>query len=355
MTSTIDNINNNIYNKIRILRYILNIYDVSGIDVKNSVNELDKLNDLYDFKSVEIFKNYYQMEIKDLDKQMYYNKFLKLLDTENIISKLNKISNNCKRLRKSSIDNKNIEQAYVELDNIPIDDINILEISSNVCQCKNSFIIRSKTSESVCNKCGLTEKLYGVVFDDSQFFFQEGHRTKHGKYDPGKHCKFWIDRIQAKESTEIPELLINKIISCIKADGIWLHDVTCVIIRDYLKYLKKTTYNDHVPLIRKLITGVEPPQFTDKEHKLINMYFSRVIQIYNKTKPTSKPNCPYHPFFIYKIVEQILNKPEDKKRRQEILSNVHMQSRETVIINDIIWEPICNEIPEFVYIPTIIL
>ena len=131
-----------------------------------------------------------------------------------------------------------------------------------------------------------------------------------------------------------------------------MEQLTCEMIRTYLKELHLTIYNDHVPLIRKEITKNEPAQLTDHELKLIYVYFGRVIQIFNKIKTTNKPNCPYHPYFIYKIIEQLLNKQEFQSRKKEILSNIHLQSRETLIDNDLLWSLIVVHIPEFTYCPT---
>ena len=82
------------------------------------------------------------------------------------------------------------------------------------------MIIQANTSELLCIKCGEIHTLIGSVFEDSQFYNQEGNRYKHGSYDPNRHCKFWIDRIQAKENTIIEESVLEKIKNCIKKDKI---------------------------------------------------------------------------------------------------------------------------------------
>ena len=67
-------------------------------------------------------------------------------------------------------------------------------------------------------------------------------------------------------------------------------------------------------------------------------------KIYNRIKPDNKPNCPYHPYFIYKIIEQLLKDPSDQRRCSEILQSIHLQSRDTLIDNDNIWKPICESL-----------
>jgi hypothetical protein len=356
MSSTIDNTNTNILNKIHELQRIIDIYDRYNLDEKDNIaimtllENIDELLTSYEFGSIDILKGYYQAS--DADKQQHYKRYMKFITTENVVGKLKRIYTHCRKLQKSyEIDDEDLYDAFCKYDYASID-VDPVDKIGNSCACGHQMHVESKTSESICNKCGSTEKLYGVVFEDEQFFYQEGQRTKHGKYDPTKHCKFWVDRIQAKESAEIPEKIINTIKRRIKRDNVWLERLNCSIIRDYLKEIKETGYNDHIPLIRKIITGVEPPQLTDYELKLVYVYFNRVMQIYNKTKPDDKLNSPYHPFFVYKILEQILKKPDDRLRRDEILSSIHLQSRETLINHDLIWHSICAEIADFTYIPT---
>ena len=103
---------------------------------------------------------------------------------------------------------------------------------------------------------------------------------------------------------------------------------------------------------KKKITNKEFVQLSDHERKLISNYFGIVIQIFNTIKPQNVFNSPYHPFFIYKIIEQLLKGDENIARKTEILSCIHLQSRETLIRGDLIWKQICSNIKEFIYLPT---
>ena len=247
-----------------------------------------------------------------------------------------------------NIDLKKLNTLLKQFNRLPKSNVQINNLDK-YCDCGAKFQIEAKNSEYLCTSCGNTEKLYGVVFEYEQFFYQEGQRTKHGNYDSTKHCKLWLDRIQAKETKEIPKSVIDTIIKCIVRDNIWLESLDCPTIRGYLKETKLTMYNNNVPLIRRLITNISPDELTDHEMKLIYMYFSRITTIYNKIKEDKNPNCPYHPFFIYKIIEQII---PNKKRRDSILSCIHLQSRGTLIKHDNIWKVICEHIKEFEYKPT---
>jgi hypothetical protein len=356
MSSTIESINVNLNNKINGLEELLTIYESHVELIQKMENEL---NDIRQQKKIlkNVFDNYTKETIDIIvkyhtepeNRKSNHNTFIRMFHAINITGELNKIFVFCKKLDAKY---KLRHDLFKKYEFYSIDET-FEDIGSNFCkQCKELYLIDEKASEFMCRKCGRSEKMYGEVFEDEQFFYQEGTRTKHGKYEPTKHCKFWVDRIQAKESLDVPEIILNKIKKCIRRDKIWIENVNCEIIRYYLKELKITNYNNHIPLICKLITKKEPPQFTDHELKLIYFYFSIVIQLFNKTKSNDKSNCPYHPFFIYKIVEQILNKPEHEKRKKEILSCIHLQSNDTLIENDNTWFLICDYIPEFTKITT---
>src|SRR6476661_2405840 len=230
----------------------------------------------------------------------------------------------------------------------------------NKCsQCNDDMKIIANLSEIVCTNCGVTENLRGTILEDEQFYYQEGQRVKHGSYDPSKHCKFWIERIQARESRDIPQSVLDAVTNCIKHNNIRnIEDISYSEIRKYLSQTKNTIYNEHVPLIRKIITGESPAQLTDQKLQTIQVYFDKVIRIYEEIKPVNKTNVPYHPYLIYKIIEHIyytkisLENNESKKRIISVMSCIHLQNRETLIENDKTWSKICNRIDDITYRPT---
>jgi len=359
MASTLENINNNIISRIDSVNGILTFYseyELSESDEKQLNNGLEKMKEIYDnymSSTINVVKEYFNATDDSVKKELY-TKFIKAFHTNNIVGGIKRQYQFCKKLKKNyPIDDDELNTMFRTYENTSVEEKYDDQVTGICPVCKIAYDIEERTSEFTCRNCGKIEKIYGIVFENEQFFYQEGGRTKHGKYVSIKHCKYWIDRIQAKESSDIPEKVINAIKRCILRDKIWIDKVTCPCIRKYLKQLKLTTqYNNHVPLIRKIITGQEPPQFSGYELKLIHMKFLNVIQIFNKIKPADISNCFYHPYFIYKIIEQILNKPSDAKRKAEILSCIHLQSRETLIEKDIIWFIICDHIPEFTKIPT---
>jgi hypothetical protein len=369
MSGTIETTNNNIVIKINAITQLLDIFKKESIlvDIK-IINRVADIKEEYEMGSINILSEYflisdnYRHAVNEndktnliKDKELYFTKYQSFIRKDNFISKLDRILHTIKKYITETLDKITIHEIHTILKSYNNSTINknIKEVVYEICTCSTKMDIDPIASTLICKSCGLTKELFGTVFEDEQFYYQEGQRTKHGTYDPSKHCRFWVERIQARETTEIPEIVITDIKKCIVQDKIKNRNhINCTQIRKYLRQTRNSKYNEHVPLIRKLITGITPPQLTDYEMQLIHIYFDKVIHIFDEIKPPEKTNCPYHPYFIYKIIEQIFDKDLNNIRKLKILSCIHLQSRETLICNDVIWSPICDRITEFAYIPT---
>jgi hypothetical protein len=164
-----------------------------------------------------------------------------------------------------------------------------------------------------------------------------------------------LDTIQALDTVNTDnwdELIIKPLKKLIDRDRVVHAElVTCKLIRQYLKELNLSKYNEYVPLIRKMTIGIEPPRLTNDETAAVIAKFSHVIQLYSKEK--QKPKCGiYYPYILYKIIENILSEEKNKKRCREILSYIHLQKPKTVISHDTVWKVVCTKIPGLKYIPT---
>lgn len=386
MSGTLEITNNLILTKIKSLVDISQIIDSCNTTInltsrlKDFITKLQEISNDYEMGSVKILSDYFQLiqkyqnneviENKDtyninLDK--YFETYQIFIKKENFVGRIDRYYTTLKNIFTAIINSDNMEikpninhikSLFSNYENSTIIR-NISNIVYNKCSiCNREMKIIANLSEIICIHCGITENLYGTVFEDEQFYYQEGQRSKHGSYDPSKHCRFWIERIQARESKDIPNSIIDVIKDCIRHNNIRnKEDITCKEIRKYLSQTRNSGYNEHIPLIRKMIVGISPPQLTDQELQLITIYFDKVIRIYDEIKPNDKINVPYHPYLIYKIIEHILNKnsPQNfnsKKRVSNILSCIHLQSRETLIENDKTWKHICKYIDEIEYKPT---
>ncbi len=218
------------------------------------------------------------------------------------------------------------------------------------CECGNIMQVMPESSELVCDNCGYLYELKGTVFNDCQFYSQESIRYKHAGYEPSKHVKSWLERIQARETNTITDEQLMKIEACIKRDGITNKKrLTIESLRRYLKDSGLTELNEHVALIKKLITGIAPPQLSYSETQDITNSFSKAVKAYNIIRPSNKSNMLFYPYIVWKLIEMHI---PDFSKKKSLLSFIHLQGAQTLIQNDTIWAQICKITSGFVYIPT---
>lgn len=244
----------------------------------------------------------------------------------------------------------------------------------DICDlCNGKMTIFQDTSELRCDICGNITTLEGTVFEDNQFYTQQGQCTKHKKYDARRHCKKWMDQNQAKENKTFPQKDIDALNE--RAQAYYtrngklrtMRGMKCKQLRDWLKELGLTKYNQNTPLLRKIITSqngkaVIPPQLKYDEEQKILALFSRAMDVYDqlmeeKVTDTSKKrrnNKPYYPYVLFKILCIVL-KPGARLRG--LIECIHLQSDTTLKNHDVTWKQICQRLQDegeksFVYAPT---
>jgi hypothetical protein len=361
MTSTIDTTNTNILKKLNCLKKIYSYLEKNIVNtdiLNNTYYEIENLFNNYSLDSAIILSEYFSLSgtCSSKEKEIYNKLYQRFIKSNNIASRLDIIYNNLNQTYKKHIsknESKLIKEGnalFSEYTKIKIHDyIEEVKVSS-LCDNCNEIMVVINIGEQSCSKCGICKDTVITVIDDD--ISNENKNIKYGSYDPSKHCRYWLDRIQGREIFDMTELenIVEFIKEQLVKDRIKNMDyITYNLIRNYLHKNNYSSYNEHIPLIRKLITGVPPPQLTEIELQKINIYFIRVIKLYNSVKPSTKINCPYHPYIIYKILEQILL---NGNRKSAILKCIHLQSNQTLIQNDKLWKKICTFIPEFTYTPT---
>ncbi len=237
-----------------------------------------------------------------------------------------------------------------------------------ICKCGSRMDVRPEHSELECPQCGRLKELQGTVFRDEQFYACEGTKTKHGGYDPSRHYKFHIERLQALENKTFDDAILTKIEQVIHDDKYDRRLLDCERMRNILRdprvsitgksvagrassIIKGTKLNDHAPLLVKMCGGPSPPLLSFKENQLASLRFSKIMVLYDQVVPEGG-NKPYYPYFIFKIIEHMFRNDPTKLR---LIDYIHLQSRDTVIKHDKIYEQICelaHESDGLVYTPT---
>ncbi|GFR88156.1 hypothetical protein ElyMa_002510500 [Elysia marginata] len=232
----------------------------------------------------------------------------------------------------------------------------------NQCgDCRVEMVVNADTSELACPSCGQVRELIGTVFDDAQFYHQEGQKAKSGAFNPNRHFRFWMDRILAREPEEelgdkddpdntCGEKLLAQMRAIVRRDQKILRLLTVDDTRAMLKEAGRTDLNKNVPLLMRRLTGVGPPCLPEAICQRVEKLFSKAIDVGERVRPASRSNRNYYPYYIYKILDAILS--EDDLDNRRVLYYIYMQGQDTLDKNDREWEEICMEFPEIEWAAT---
>jgi hypothetical protein len=263
----------------------------------------------------------------------------------------------------TNIANKNgLYMILMRMKNVFVLDYDSKKHQIDTCDCGNTMEYISELSRMICNKCGFYILIEDTAINNSEEIHGINKKIKLENKKTTRHCETWIDRIQAKKTKKIPEKHFKKIQESVNKTYIRIDAfgnfserstkfITCEEIRTLLKEINLTEYNDYVPYIRKLLTGIVPYQFTIEEESMILTKFIKAMEIFdNELKyKFGRSSRLYYPYVLLKIIEYYF--PKGSKQRS-LLECIHIQNDDTLIKNDEIWKEICKDINGIESIPT---
>lgn len=191
-------------------------------------------------------------------------------------------------------------------------------------------------SISVCNVCYAVQRL--LTDNEKPSYKDPPKEISYFSYKRINHYQEWLNQIQGKETTDIPEEVFDKILLELKIQRITeKKEITRQKIKDILKKLKINKYYEHIPYIMNRITGIPNPNLTPElEEKLRNMF--KEIQVpFLKHSPLNRKNFLSYSYVIHKFI-QIFGKTEYLKYFPLL------KSREKLHQQEEIWKKICKDL-----------
>jgi hypothetical protein len=187
-----------------------------------------------------------------------------------------------------------------------------------------------------CNECYTVRII--VIDNDKPSYKEPQKEISYLNYKRKNHFNEWLNQIQGKETTDIPEEVFNNILLEIKKLKITnMADLTHAKIREILKKLKANRFYEHTPYIYYRITGI-PNQYisAELEERLRNM-FEQIQVPFLKHAPRERKNFLSYSYCIHKLL-QLLG--EDKYLCYFPL----LKNREKLHQQEQIWAKICEEL-----------
>jgi uncharacterized Zn finger protein (UPF0148 family) len=203
--------------------------------------------------------------------------------------------------------------------------------------CTNCNTAREEiTSEGtlVCPKCGSEE--YALVVSDFPSFRDPPKERNNYAYKKINHLNEILNQFQAKESTIIPDEVMNEVILEIRKRRIAnIADLTEEDIRQILKKLNRSKYYEHRAHILSRLNGNPPPTITPEIEEKIRAMFQDIQAPFLLYCPDDRTNFLSYSYILYKFFE--LLELDDYKVFFPLL-----KSRDRLIAHDQIWKKICD-------------
>ena len=207
-----------------------------------------------------------------------------------------------------------------------------------------SFVFEQETSDQVCTECGQTE----YVQCEERGFKEEQEMDRNivYSYKRENHFNEWIAQFQAKESTTVPDEVIQQLRLEFKKQKIkGSNEITHLKVRALLKKLSLNKYYEHAPYITTILNGVKPKTMPQALEDRLRLMFTQIQKPFEKHCPTDRKNFLSYSFVLYKFCELL---GEDDYLPCFPL----LKSKEKLYRQDQIWRLICNEL-RWEAIPTV--
>lgn len=213
--------------------------------------------------------------------------------------------------------------------------------------CNRCNIARDELSEEgilVCPKCGSEE--YMLVVSDFPSFRDPPKERNNYAYKKINHLNEILNQFQAKESTIIPEEVMNEVICEIKKRRIQnVAELTETSMREILKKLNRSKYYEHATHILSRLNGNPPPTITPEIEEKIRTMFQEIQAPFLLYCPDDRTNFLSYSYILYKFFE--LLELDEYKAYFPLL-----KSRDRLIAHDQIWLKICDYL-RWEFIPSV--
>ena len=309
------------------------------LDIEDKIKEIKR-----QMKNIKNSKKEYLLEnAKDVFKYFEHKKNIGKTEVKskrlNSFFKIDSSNNN-----ESDENTKNIVTSYLSRVNSDFIDVNNFVTSSNICQhCnKGELIPMDEEGILICNKCFINKQY--LIENEKPSYKEPPKEVCFYAYKRINHFREILAQFQAKETTQIPETVIEDIKNQIKKERIETSTITNSKAKEILKKLGYNKYYEHIPFIKDII-GIKPPVMTPELEDTLCNLFMDIQAPYAKYCPDDRVNFLNYYYTVYKLCELL-------SQNQFLPFFPMLKDREKRIEQDNIWKKICDEL-DWEFIPTI--
>jgi len=187
-----------------------------------------------------------------------------------------------------------------------------------------------------CNDCFTQE--YILIDHEKPSYKDPPKEVIYYAYKRINHFNEWLNQIQGKETTEIPNEVYDRILLEIKKEKISnMAMLKKEKVKSILKKLHINKYYEHVPHIIYRLNGLPVPHMPPQLEERLRHMFCQIQVPFLKHAPPERKNFLSYAYVLHKFM-QLLEKDE------YLPSFPLLKSREKLHNQDVVWQKICEEL-----------
>ena len=242
---------------------------------------------------------------------------------------------------------KNIYQNYWKNVKNEITNIQDFIIPSDICEkCHNGELIpQDEEGILICNNpnCG---KFVTYIIDSSKPTNKEPpNEVSYTAYIRLNHFKEILSQFQAKETTQIPDEVIEAIRNRIKKERIKdIKSINYDKMREILRKLGLNKYFEHIQYINSIF-GIKPPIMNEELHETLCVLFIEIQKPWAMHCPPNRTNFFNYTYTLYQLCVLL-------DQTQYLPYIPLLKDRTKQLEQDMIWKKVCETL-NWEYIATI--
>lgn len=153
-----------------------------------------------------------------------------------------------------------------------------------------------------CESCGVCSTY--VDASSNSLGFNDEVEYSQFSYRRVNHFVEWLNSFQARESTDVPQEVFEKIMKKLYERRVMdIQSITPPLIRSILKELKYRKYYENTMLITCRITGRSPPRLTPSQEEQLKFMFLSIQPAFERHCPRDRKNFLSYSYCLYKFCE----------------------------------------------------
>jgi hypothetical protein len=335
-------------NKQLELEYDLTIEQI--MEIKDRIKEINE-----NIKEIKFKKNNYFLDNSKYIFEYFENKknINNVEENNKIITSKNQLLFNIFKIKRDEDNdekknnekkNNNLVQKYLTNIDESFLDINSFVRETDICQnCyKGEMIPLDDEGVLICNLCAVNVPY--LIENEKPSYKEPPKEVCFYAYKKINHFKEILAQFQGKETTQIPDDVIEQIQQQIKKERIGIEQLTHHKTKEILKKLGFNKYYEHIAFIKNKL-GIKPPVFSPELEDTLCNLFMEIQAPYAKTSPDYRVNFLNYYYVLFKFCELL-------EETQYLHDIPLLKDREKLIEQDETWKKMCVEL-DWEFIPTV--